>query len=364
MSDEGYEKQFIKEAFDTNWIAPLGENVDLFEKELTNKVGIDYGLALSSGTRAIHLAMKAAGVKDGDIVLCQDLTFSASVNPILYERAIPVFIDSEKDTWNIDPLLLEEALKKYDAKAVVCVNLYGISSKLDIIREICDRYGVTLIEDAAESLGTIYKNKWAGTYGDFGIYSFNGNKIITTSGGGILVSNHKEAMDKARYWSTQAREQVRYYEHKDVGYNYRLSNICAGIGRGQLKVLDQRIEEKRRIFKYYQEAFKDIDDIFMISEKEDERANYWLSTIILNSDEVRPMDIINVLEENNIEARPIWKPMHMQPVFKKYDFISNNEYEDGQSGYFFENGVCLPSDTNMVREDMERIVKIIKSLWK
>ena len=171
-------------------------------------------------------------------------------------------------------------------------------------------------------------------------------------------------MDKARYWSTQAREQVRYYEHKDVGYNYRLSNICAGIGRGQLKVLDQRIEEKRRIFKYYQEAFKDIDDIFMISEKEDERANYWLSTIILNSDEVRPMDIINVLEENNIEARPIWKPMHMQPVFKKYDFISNNEYEDGQSGYFFENGVCLPSDTNMVREDMERIVKIIKSLWK
>jgi len=359
MSDEKYEEAFVQEAFDTNWIAPLGNNVNMFEEELTEMVDIDHATALASGTAAIHLALKAVGVGEDDIVFCQSLTFSASANPILYEGAEPVFIDSEPCNWNMDPALLEEAFEKYTPKAVVIVHLYGLSAKIDEIKAICEKHDVPLIEDAAESLGTIYKDQWTGTFGDYGIFSFNGNKIITTSGGGMLVSNNKEAIDKAEFWATQAREPERHYEHKEIGYNYRMSNIVAGIGRGQLKVLEERVQQKRHIFDTYKEGLKDIDDISFISEMKDERANYWLSAILIDSDTVSPNRVIDALEEENIESRPIWKPMHLQPVFSEYDAIGGNVAEE-----YFEKGVCLPSDTKMTDEDLERVIQIIKSLWR
>src|SRR5699024_10515192 len=281
MSDEGHEQEYINEAFDTNWIAPLGPNVTGFEEELAEMVGIGHATALSSGTAAIHLALKAVGVGQGDIVFCQTLTFSATVNPIIYEGAQPVFIDSEPGSWNMDPKLLEQAFEKYTPKAVLVVHLYGLSAKIDEIKAICEKHNVPLIEDAAESLGTIYKNQWTGTFGDYGIFSFNGNKIITTSGGGMLVSNNKEGIDKAQFWATQAREPEVHYQHEDIGYNYRMSNIVAGVGRGQLKVLEERVQQKRHIFETYKEGLKDIEEISFISEMDDERANYWLSAILI-----------------------------------------------------------------------------------
>src|SRR5690625_1739029 len=305
MSDEGYEQEYIQEAFDTNWIAPLGKNVDGFEEELAQMVGTSHATAVSSGTAAIHLALKAANVGPGDIVFCQSLTFSASANPILYEGAEPVFIDSEPGSWNMDPKLLEKAFEKYTPKAVIIVHLYGLSAKIDEVQAICNAHNVHLIEDAAESLGTIYKNKWTGTFGDYGIFSFNGNKIITTSGGGMLVSENEEGIDKAKFRATQAREQARHYEHKEVGYNYRMSNIVAGIGRGQLKVLEDRVQQKRHIFDTYKEGLKDIEEISFISEMDDERANYWLSAILIESDTVTPKMIYDALADNNIESRPI-----------------------------------------------------------
>ncbi|MGH2101183.1 DegT/DnrJ/EryC1/StrS family aminotransferase [Aerococcus urinaeequi] len=358
MSDEGFEREFVKEAFDTNWIAPLGHNVNEFENELSKMVGIDYALALDSGTSAIHLALKAAGVGEGDIVFCQSLTFSATANPIRYEKAIPVFIDSERVTWNMDPELLEQAFEKYAPKAVIVVHLYGVSSKIDQIKEICDKHGVALIEDAAESLGTIFKGQWTGTFGDYGIYSFNGNKIITTSGGGMLVSNHKDGIDKARYWATQARDAVLHYEHKDIGYNYRLSNISAGIGRGQLKILSDRIEKKRAIYHRYRDAFKDIDEIEMLPEHDYERANYWLSAFQIHSEKITPQTIIDVLNEANIESRPVWKPMHMQPVFEDCDFIGGDVAQS-----LYENGVCLPSDSKMTEEQQDRVIEGIRKTF-
>jgi dTDP-4-amino-4,6-dideoxygalactose transaminase len=246
MSDEGYEKKYIKDAFKTNWIAPLGANVDGFEKELAAKVGSKHAAALSSGTAAIHMALKAAGVGHGDVVFCQDLTFSATANPIIYQNATPVFIDSNLETWNMDPRALEKAFKKYpNVKAVIVVHLYGLSADMDPIVKLCKKYNVTLIEDAAESLGTTYKDKYTGTFGDYGIFSFNGNKIITTSGGGMLVSDNEERIAKVRFWATQSRDQARHYQHSELGYNYRMSNVVAGIGRGQLKVLDQRVAKKK-----------------------------------------------------------------------------------------------------------------------
>src|SRR6056297_4142159 len=251
MSDEGYEMQYVQEAFDTNWIAPLGPNVNEFEKELAAKVGSKHAAAMTSGTGAIHLALKAAGVGEGDIVFCPTFTFSATANPIIYQNATPVFIDSDYETWNMCPKVLEEAFKKYpNVKAVLVVHLYGLSADMDKIMEICNRYHVPVIEDAAESFGTYYKGKHTGTFGDYGIYSFNGNKIITTSGGGMLVSNDKEKIDKARFWATQARDKARHYQHSELGFNYRMSNIVAGIGRGQLKVLDQRVEKRKYIFEF------------------------------------------------------------------------------------------------------------------
>ncbi|MGK0724372.1 DegT/DnrJ/EryC1/StrS family aminotransferase [Aerococcus urinaeequi] len=359
MSDEGYEQEYINEAFDTNWIAPLGPNVTGFEEELAEMVGIGHATALSSGTAAIHLALKAVGVGQGDIVFCQTLTFSATVNPIIYEGAQPVFIDSEPGSWNMEPQLLEEAFKKYKPKAVLVVHLYGLSAKIDEIKAICEKHNVPLIEDAAESLGTIYKNQWTGTFGDYGIFSFNGNKIITTSGGGMLVSNNKEGIDKAQFWATQARESEVHYQHEDIGYNYRMSNIVAGIGRGQLKVLEERVQQKRHIFETYKEGLKDIEEISFISEMDDERANYWLSAILIESDAVTPRMIYDALADNNIESRPIWKPMHMQPVFEKYDYVGGTVSEE-----YFEKGLCLPSDTKMTDDQMQLIIDTIKGLWE
>lgn len=359
MSKEGFEKEYVKEAFDTNWIAPLGENVNKFEEEVAKYVGIESAAALSSGTAAIHMAVKAAGVKKGDIVFCQSLTFSATVNPVIYEEAIPVFIDSEKDTWNMDPKALKKAFEKYpNVKTVIVVNLYGNPAKLDEILEICNEHNATLIEDAAESLGALYKGKQTGTFGKYGIYSFNGNKIITTSGGGILVSNDKERIEKVRFWATQAREKAMYYEHKEIGYNYRMSNICAGIGRGQMKVLNDRIAQKTAIYKRYREALEKDGNFEMIPVLDNSVPNHWLSVaMIKNKEKYDPTQIIEMLSTNNIEARRVWKPMHLQPVFKDYDFI---KVEDKPvADYLFENGVCLPSDTKMTEEEQERVINII-----
>lgn len=364
MSEEGFEQKYVKEAFDTNWIAPLGENVNKFEEELSNYVGIKSAAALSAGTAAIHMAFKALDVKEGDIVFCSSLTFSATANPIIYQNATPVFIDSERETWNMDPKALEKAFEKYpNPKAVIVVYLYGTPAKIDEIKAICDKYNTPLVEDAAESLGATYKGKETGTFGKYGIYSFNGNKIITTSGGGMLVSNDEERISKVRFWVTQAREKARHYEHKEIGYNYRMSNVVAGIGRGQLKVLDKRVEEKTNIYNTYKEAFKDIPDIEMQPTPENTKPNHWLSVITLKENsKVKPIDIMEALEKENIESRPVWKPMHLQPVFEKYDFIKTEE--NAVSEDLFNRGVCLPSDTKMTKEEQEKIIEIIKNLWK
>lgn len=365
MSDEGYEQAYVKEAFDTNWIAPLGENVNKFEQELASYVGTGHAAALSAGTAALHLAIKAAGVKRGDIVFCSSLTFSATVNPAVYEGAIPVFIDSEKDTYNMDPVALERAFEKYpEVKAVIVVHLYGIAANIEEIGRICEKHNAVLIEDAAESLGTTVNSKFTGTFGKFGVYSFNGNKIITTSGGGMLVSEDGDAIAKTRFWATQAREQARHYEHKEIGYNYRMSNICAGIGRGQLKVIEDRVAKKTEIFNMYKEGFKDIADIHMQTVDASQRPNYWLSTILLDENsKVKPLDIIIALQENNIEARPIWKPMHMQPVFANSVLVKADDNMPAVSEDIFARGVCLPSDTKMTREEQQTVIDIIKNLW-
>lgn len=358
MSDEGYEMQYVKEAFDTNWIAPLGENVNGFERELAEKVGSKSAAALSSGTAAIHLALKAAGVGEGDIVFCPTLTFSATANPIIYQNATPVFIDSDYETWNMSPKALEEAFEKYpEVKAVLVVHLYGLSADMDKIMEICKKHNVAVIEDAAESLGTYYKGKHTGTFGDYGIFSFNGNKIITTSGGGMLVSNNEERIAKARFWATQSRDQARHYQHSELGFNYRMSNVVAGIGRGQLKVLDQRVTKKNYIFEFYKRELGGLEGVEFMPSNEWDEPNYWLSSMTLTG-KVRPTDVMEALEKENIESRPVWKPMHKQPFFEKFDFVGTDVAEK-----LFENGVCLPSDTKMTDEDLERIVNAINGLW-
>lgn len=359
MSDERYEQKYIKEAFDTNWIAPLGANVNGFEQELAEKVGSKHAAALVSGTAAIHMALKAVGVGQRDIVFCPTLTFSATANPIIYQNATPVFIDSNFETWNMDPEALEKAFEKYpDVKAVIVVHLYGLSADMDRIIEICKKHNVPLIEDAAESLGTTYKGKHTGTFGDYGIFSFNGNKIITTSGGGMLISNNEDRIAKVRFWATQARDKARHYQHSELGYNYRMSNIVAGIGRGQLKVLDRRVAKKKYIFEFYKRELSGLEGVSFMPINEWNEPNYWLSCIVLSGD-VKPFDIMEKLEEDNIESRPIWKPMHMQPFFSEYDYIGKEA-----SQKLFENGVCLPSDTKMTDEDLEKICKIIKGLWE
>ena len=348
MSDEGYEMEYIQEAFNTNWIAPLGENVNQFERELAQKVDVRAAAALSSGTAAIHLALKAAGVGEGDIVFCPTLTFSATANPIIYQGAVPVFIDSDERTWNMCPESLEAAFQKYPAvKAVIVVHLYGLSADMDPIMELCHKHDVVIIEDAAESLGTYYKGQHSGTMGDYGIYSFNGNKIITTSGGGMLVSKHEERIDKARFWATQSRDPARHYQHSELGYNYRMSNVVAGIGRGQLRVLDQRVQKKKYIFDYYQKELAQLQGVEFMPINTWNEPNYWLSSIVLTGI-IRPIDIMENLERENIESRPLWKPMHMQPFFEKFDYVGGKISEK-----LFNIGVCLPSDTNMTDEDLD-----------
>ncbi|MDF2906312.1 MAG: beta-eliminating lyase family protein [Herbinix sp.] len=363
MSEEGYEMTYIQEAFDTNWIAPLGKNVEEFEREVVLRTGAKAAAALSSGTAAIHMALIAAGVGEGDIVFCPTFTFSASANPIIYQKAIPVFIDSDDKTWNMSPEALEEALVHYTAagrkpKAVLLVHLYGICADIDQIKALCDRYDTILIEDAAESLGTLYRGKHTGTFGKYGVFSFNGNKIITTSGGGMLVSDDEEAINKVKFWSTQARDPARYYQHSELGFNYRMSNVLAGIGRGQLKVLDLRIEQKKYIYEYYKEAFSEKVDVSMMPINDWNKPNYWLSCMRLGSG-VKPIDIILTLEQEKIEARHIWKPLHLQPFFKECDYYGNAVAEN-----IFHTGVCLPSDTKMKDEDLQRITELITRVWK
>lgn len=357
----GEEQQYIKEAFDTNWVAPLGTNVNEFENEMAAYVGVKSAAALVSGTSALHLAIKLAGVKQGDIVFCSDMTFSATVNPVSYEGGIQVFIDSEYETWNLDPLALEKAFQKYpQCKCVIIANLYGTPAKLDEIVEICDAHHAILIEDAAESLSATYKGKQTGTFGKYNAISFNGNKIITTSGGGMLLSDDEEGIKKARFWSTQSRDPAPWYQHSEIGYNYRMSNIVAGIGRGQLPHIEEHRTLKKSIYNRYKAGFTDLP-IQMNPYQSCSEPNFWLSCLLLDKDvKIKPIEIYNRLNEKNIESRPIWKPMHMQPVFNGHDFISI-QHDTGAD--IFSRGLCLPSDIKMTEEEQDKVISNIKSMF-
>lgn len=364
----GNEQKYINEAFVTNWIAPVGPNVDAFEQELAQYVGIKDAAAVSSGTAAIHLALILLGVRKGDKVFCSSLTFVASANPIGYQGAEPVFIDSEPDTWNMSPLALERALEEARKegqlpKAVIVVNLYGQSAKMDEIIALCNQYGVPIIEDAAESLGSTYKGKKSGTLGTFGVYSFNGNKIITTSGGGALVSNDEDALRKARFLATQARDPAEHYQHSRSGYNYRMSNILAGIGRAQLEVLNERVQGKRAVFQFYEEALGSIEGINFMPELEGTMSNRWLTTLTIDQEKLRqtPADIVKGLADQNIEARPVWKPLHIQPLFEGTCYYPHNK-NHSVSEQLFANGICLPSGTNMTIEEQERVIEVILTI--
>lgn len=360
MSDEGFEKKYIESAFAKNWITTLGDNVREFEAGLKAYTNAESVVALSAGTAALHLAIKLAEVKQDDLVFCQDLTFAASVNPAIYEKAKVVFIDSEKDTWNLSPDALRKAIEMYGIpKVVIAVHLYGIPAKMKEICSICKEYGIVLIEDAAEALGSEYAGKKCGTFGEFGVFSFNGNKIITTSGGGALLCKKPEDAQHALKLATQAREPFPWYQHEEIGYNYRLSNICAGIGCGQLKVLETRIQQKRNIFQMYKEKLRGLPITFM-PEPEGTVGNNWLSVILLESDcDVTANELIDALADADIESRNLWKPMHMQPVFENTGYVQVEEKSVAEE--LFIRGVCLPSDTKMTEEDLERICKVIWS---
>ncbi|MEH7298967.1 DegT/DnrJ/EryC1/StrS family aminotransferase [Neobacillus drentensis] len=362
----GKEHKYINEAFQTNWIAPLGPNVDAFEAGIAEYVGVNEAVAVSSGTAAIHLALLLLGVGKGDKVFCSSLTFIASANPIIYQGAEPVFIDSEPETWNMSPQALERAFE--DAieggtlpKAVIVVNLYGQSAKMNEIIAICNHYEVPIIEDAAESLGAMYKGKASGTFGKFGVFSFNGNKIITTSGGGMLVSNDREALQKARFLATQARDAAPHYQHSQIGFNYRLSNILAGIGRAQLEVLEERIAARRAIFQRYYDELSNLPGLTFMPELKDTYSNRWLTALTINEKEagITVTDILRALSEENIEARPVWKPLHLQPVFKETKYYPYN-VQESVSETLFNNGLCLPSGSNMTEEDIETVIHHIK----
>lgn len=362
------EMEFIREAFDQNWIAPLGFNCDGFEEETSAYLcaGLNqtcYCLSLSSGTAALHLAVKLAGVKPGDIVLCSDMTFSATVNPVSYEGGIQVFVDSERDTWNMDPKALEKAFEKYpEAKVVVLAHLYGTPSKMDEILEICQKHDAILIEDAAEALSATYHGRQCGTFGDCGVLSYNGNKIITTSGGGMLITKTSEDRQKAFYWATQSREPVLWYEHNEIGYNYRMSNIVAGVGRGQMLHLKEHREKKEMIYRRYEKGLKDLP-VTMNPYLDDTRPNFWLSCLTIDSNcNVDPMTIIAKLHEHNIEARPIWNPMHLQPVFVGHDFITVEDQAIDED--IFKRGLCLPSDIKMTVEEQQYVIDILHSCFE
>ena len=359
----GDEQKYVQLAFDTNWVSTVGENINKFEETVCDYIGLKYAIGLSSGTSGLHLAMKLANVKQGDVVFCTDMTFAATANPISYEKAKQVFIDSEYETWNMDPKALEKAFEKYpDTKVVVLVHLYGVPAKLDEIIEICNKHNAILIEDAAESLGATYKGQQTGSFGKYNVISFNGNKIITTSGGGMLLTDDEEAANKARKWSTQSREPFPYYQHEELGYNYRLSNVLAGIGRGQMLHLEEHIAAKKAIYKRYEEGFKDLP-VTMNPYTDDVEPNYWLSCMLIDKGvNVKPNDIRVKLEEYNAESRHTWKPMHMQPIFKDCDCISVNENNVAED--IFARGLCLPSDIKMTPEQQDIVIEIIKTCFE
>ena len=363
MSDEGYELAYIHDAFQKNWIAPLGENVNEFEKAMRVYMGEGYPVAMSAGTAALHLAMLLADVKPGDTVFCQSLTFSASANPVTYCGGKPVFIDSERETWNMDPDALETAFAQYGKpKAVVVVHLYGNPAKLDVITEICAAHGVPLIEDAAEGLGSAFKGQKCGTFGKFGALSFNGNKIITTSGGGMLVCETEADAKHALKLATQAREAYPWYQHEEIGYNYRMSNISAGIGRGQMHVLPLRVEQKKEIFARYAKNLADLP-VTMQPKLSCAESNRWLSVLLLDTDcGVTPADMLTQLAENNMEGRYLWKPMHLQPIFADCPFV--HVAGSPVSDDLFARGVCLPSDTKMTMEDVDSVCDVIRRMFR
>ena len=358
---------FVQEAFDRNWIAPLGFNCDNFEKEMSNYLGngLDseyHTLALCSGTAALHLALKLAEVKSGDKVFCSDMTFAATVNPVSYEGGEQIFIDAERDSWNMDPEALDFAFKKYpEVKVVVLAHLYGVPAKMDEILDVCNRHGAILIEDAAEALSATYKERECGTFGQYNAISFNGNKIITTSGGGMLITPDKQAREKAFFWSTQAREKAYWYQHEEIGYNYRMSNVVAGIGRGQLIHLNEHRDLKEKIYRRYEKGLKDLP-ITMNPYLDCTKPNFWLSCLTINPEiNKKPIEILEKLDKLNIETRPIWKPMHMQPVFKGREFISVSNSPVSED--IFARGLCLPSDIKMTEEEQDYVIKCIKECF-
>ncbi len=364
----GTEQKYIQEAFDANWVAPLGPNVNGLEKDLENYLGNQANVgALSSGTAAIHLGLILLGVQAGDEVICQSMTFSASANPILYLGATPVFIDSEAQTWNLCPIALETAIidrikKGKKPKAIIAVHLYGVPYQIELIREIADKYTIPILEDSAEALGSSYKGQKCGTFGDIGILSFNGNKIITTSGGGAIVTKTAALKDKAIFYATQSRDAAPHYQHSEIGYNYRMSNICAGIGRGQMEVLEQHVALRRQMHDFYVSVFAGVEGVDVFSTSNDDYfANYWLSAITIDTTKTNGITAETLrlaLEAENIESRPLWKPMHLQPIFSTYPYYGTTIAEQ-----LFKNGLCLPSGSNLTDTDRERIEKVIKSVF-
>ena len=362
----GTEQKYVKEAFDTNWVAPLGPNVDGFEQDLEHYLANKncFVGALSSGTAALHIGLILLGVQAADEVICQSMTFSASANPILYMGATPIFVDSESDTWNLCPIALKNAIedriqKGKKPKAIIAVHLYGMPFKVDEIRNIANQYQIPILEDSAEALGSSYKGKKCGTFGDIGVLSFNGNKIITTSGGGAIVCNSFDQKQKALFYATQARDAAPHYQHSELGYNYRMSNICAGIGRGQMEVLDSHVNLRRKINVFYQDFFDSISDVQLFKEPNaDFYSNHWLSAIILKSFDQREA-LRLAFEKENIETRPLWKPMHLQPIFESYPYYGNQVAED-----LFNRGLCLPSGSNLLHSDLERIHQVLLSFFK
>jgi dTDP-4-amino-4,6-dideoxygalactose transaminase len=365
----GNEQKFVQEAFDTNWVAPLGPNVNGFETDLESYLGEKCFVgALSSGTAAIHLGLIMLGVQPSDEVICQSMTFSASANPIMYLGATPIFIDSETETWNMCPVALEKAIedrisKGKKPKAIIAVHLYGMPYKVEEINSISAKYDIPVLEDSAEALGSYYKNKKCGTFGEIGVLSFNGNKIITTSGGGAIVTKSKETKDKAVFLSTQARDNAPHYQHSEVGYNYRMSNICAGIGRGQMEVLDKHVLLRRKMHDFYKDYFKNIESVSVLTEiNENWFSNHWLSAITVNPEKINGRtreDLRLAFEEENIESRPLWKPMHLQPIFEKYPYYGGKVAEE-----LFTNGLCLPSGSNLTEENRERIKAVLDAFFK
>ena len=363
----GQEIEYIREAFETNWIAPYGPSINQFEEDMAHFVGVESALALTSGTAGIHLALRWLGVEEDDYIFCSDFTFIGSCDAILYERCKPVFIDSEPETWNMSPVALEKAFKWAKAqgklpKAVIIVDLYGESADWDKLLPICHEYGVPVIEDAAEAVGTVYKGQKCGSFGDISVLSFNGNKIITTSGGGMALSNSKIAIEKMRFWSTQAREPYIHYEHKEYGYNYRMSNICACIGRGQLAFLPQKLEIRKKIHATYEQELTGIP-AHIKKTTETGCCNYWLNILVLDTEKITPSDIVIKLQNAQIEARPAWKPMHMQPLFRNAKFFSHPDCEPSVGEYVFSHAVCLPSGDGMCLEQQMMVIDELKACF-